>query len=555
MINFFKVLISVLILFLAFNQAKGLMDIEIKEDFEDEDKRIMEIRKRVEERAEKLQQDLKSRVKDLEQRKTNDIRKEKKVNLVEVREAKDIFESLPKGKFLNLSPGEEISEEKEILFEVEGASQVELYLRKPTSLTKIYGGSFEREEGNLWKTELKAKNFPSGPYVLEVKIFNTDLKQPYWGTKIKVWIKNIPKEKDEKARRKEKQLKEQLEKVEDKEEEVKEELEKVKEEIKKVIAKQKEELEKEEKVKEVLEELEEEVSKVSKEAKEVLEREKEKVPELLTKSFEKKRREVEEKLSKVLSPQEQIKVKLATQAIENLIRATEQRLKEDLRELENLEKELLKDSDQDGIIDKEELRLGTDPFNPDTDQDGILDSSELEEGLDPLNPSLGAKIKFEDPRKAKIPPSPEIKIEKVEVIEIPEKQTLGLRIEGKALPFTFVTLHIFSPLIVIARADAYGNWSYILDKDLEDGVHQVFATINKGSGEIDKISEPFEFIKRGKEIVRIFGGEASLQRVPAIEKLEKSFILLISSLIFFSLGLALTLIGVFLNLRQKRIRL
>lgn len=42
------------------------------------------------------------------------------------------------------------------------------------------------------------------------------------------------------------------------------------------------------------------------------------------------------------------------------------------------------DSDSDGLADKEEEKLGTDPKNPDTDFDGYLDGEEVDNGYDPL---------------------------------------------------------------------------------------------------------------------------------------------------------------------------
>ena len=45
------------------------------------------------------------------------------------------------------------------------------------------------------------------------------------------------------------------------------------------------------------------------------------------------------------------------------------------------------DTDKDGIKDLDELRLGTDPFNPDTDGDGFTDGEELAAGTDPLDPN------------------------------------------------------------------------------------------------------------------------------------------------------------------------
>ena len=45
------------------------------------------------------------------------------------------------------------------------------------------------------------------------------------------------------------------------------------------------------------------------------------------------------------------------------------------------------DSDGDGLTDREEMALGTDPFNPDTDGDGLTDGEEVKMyHTDPLNP-------------------------------------------------------------------------------------------------------------------------------------------------------------------------
>ena len=44
------------------------------------------------------------------------------------------------------------------------------------------------------------------------------------------------------------------------------------------------------------------------------------------------------------------------------------------------------DSDGDGLLDGQEVMIGTDPFNPDTDGDGINDGDEVSNNTDPLDP-------------------------------------------------------------------------------------------------------------------------------------------------------------------------
>jgi hypothetical protein len=43
------------------------------------------------------------------------------------------------------------------------------------------------------------------------------------------------------------------------------------------------------------------------------------------------------------------------------------------------------DSDADGLMDREEARIGTDPYQADTDGDGLIDSDEVRTGTDPLD--------------------------------------------------------------------------------------------------------------------------------------------------------------------------
>ncbi|TPE38935.1 hypothetical protein FJR73_07690, partial [Streptococcus sp. D2] len=84
-----------------------------------------------------------------------------------------------------------------------------------------------------------------------------------------------------------------------------------------------------------------------------------------------------------------------------------------------------KDTDGDGVTDKEEVEKGTDPKDPnskpeskpeepatkDTDGDGVTDKEEVEKGTDPKDPNSKPESKPEDPATAdtKAPAKPEIK--------------------------------------------------------------------------------------------------------------------------------------------------
>ncbi|WP_000273831.1 Rib/alpha-like domain-containing protein, partial [Streptococcus mitis] len=56
-----------------------------------------------------------------------------------------------------------------------------------------------------------------------------------------------------------------------------------------------------------------------------------------------------------------------------------------------------KDTDGDGLTDKEEAEKGTDPTKADTDGDGVTDKEEVEKGTDPKDPNSKPESKPEDP--------------------------------------------------------------------------------------------------------------------------------------------------------------
>lgn len=98
------------------------------------------------------------------------------------------------------------------------------------------------------------------------------------------------------------------------------------------------------------------------------------------------------------------------------------------------------------------------------------------------------------------------KVERVHVAEVATRpdgtQTASkIAFRGKALPDSFVTLYIFSiPIVVTVKTDADGNWDYTLDKELEDGSHQVYVGITDVKGKVVVRSNPVPFVKTASAI-------------------------------------------------------
>jgi hypothetical protein len=164
---------------------------------------------------------------------------------------------------------------------------------------------------------------------------------------------------------------------------------------------------------------------------------------------------------------------------------------EEKRKFQEIKNTLKVDSDGDGLPDYEEERIGSDPFSADSDQDGYLDGDEVKNGYNPLLAASekGAdKIVFQEP-KVNGQENSFYRVEKVEAQkeENNSEKITGVKMSGKALPNSFITLYIYSdPVVVTVKTDEDGNWSYILDKELEDGHHEVY-----GKSNIDSISNGF----------------------------------------------------------------
>ena len=165
------------------------------------------------------------------------------------------------------------------------------------------------------------------------------------------------------------------------------------------------------------------------------------------------------------------------------------------------------DTDNDGLTDFVEVdKYKTDPLKNDTDGDGYMDGEEVQSLHDPLkpptDPTAAVLVKpkpVEEPRNSKQACIGYFKGRKNASNRILMSQGQLKKIQlskGKGPANTILTLFIYSndPIVVTVRTNENGEWIYELDKTLEDGEHEVYATITDDTGKIESTSSPMRFL-------------------------------------------------------------
>jgi len=205
--------------------------------------------------------------------------------------------------------------------------------------------------------------------------------------------------------------------------------------------------------------------------------------------------------------------------------------------------ELAKDSDNDGLSDYDELFVyKTDPYNPDTDGDGFLDGDEVTNGFNPLDPGDHKKTVYPDPYTVSPRHTDIYTVDSVAIV-VQADGRRNIKLTGHGLPGSYVDIFIYSqPLIVVVKTDSEGRWEYVLEKDLGDGQHTVYAAQINSLGAIEARSQEFVFLKAGASVTPVTENTA-LPPQSMVQQMQDNFGFYTLCIVLASLGVGFLIIG------------
>ena len=175
---------------------------------------------------------------------------------------------------------------------------------------------------------------------------------------------------------------------------------------------------------------------------------------------------------------------------------------------------IYRDSDRDGISDFDEMRIfHTDPNNSHTAGGALNDGERVLLGLDTIN-AIPKPVPVESPLSAGVFVDGVFEVTSISLTTTvtpgrvvgpdlisPAEKHENIIFSGRTLPNGFITLYIFStPIVVTVKADSEGRWSYVLDKQIEDGSHQLYVAMVNNEGRIIAKSNPIPFVKTAEAV-------------------------------------------------------
>jgi len=113
------------------------------------------------------------------------------------------------------------------------------------------------------------------------------------------------------------------------------------------------------------------------------------------------------------------------------------------------------------------------------------------------------------------------------------------------MPDTYVTVYIFSELMVlVVKTDSDGNWSYIIENP-ETGKHEVYVAVTDNAGKVTAKSKPLQFVQTAEAAIVTPPSALSSSEEPAAPgtaRLRETY-LIIAAAVLGGLILALAAIG------------
>jgi hypothetical protein len=250
--------------------------------------------------------------------------------------------------------------------------------------------------------------------------------------------------------------------------------------------------------------------------------------------------------------------------IERLMSLEINRIKEKIEITDNIIKartnnKIAYDGDLDGISDYDEVTIyNTNPKEVDTDSDGVIDGIEIMRGFNPTDAVAEVVIDYSSPKDFGYVNETVLKVENVAPIvhhDNPEASPIiKSEIRGFGLPNSFVTLYIYStPTVVTVKTNSDGSFSYVFDKELEDGAHEVYVALTDNTGDIVVKSNAFSFVKTAQAFTYEDSLESTVAAAPSPflpSELSKTFIVTVAMSVV-ALGFVLVILGHMLRTRRQ----